>query len=60
VTGQRKAAVQRLKQARAELDEPAAEEIAQYGRGNVPETDEFLRRNRAVVEAEKGVPWYRR
>jgi hypothetical protein len=34
--------------------------IADYAAGVVWETDEFLRFNRAVAEAERGVPWWRR
>jgi hypothetical protein len=34
--------------------------VKQHGRHNVPETDETDRLQRAVVDAEKNVPWWRR
>ena len=45
------------RKARRDLDDNDREE---QRRGIRHETDEFLRLNEAVIEAEKKVPWWRR
>jgi hypothetical protein len=53
----KQAAVERYMKARRALDENA---IRDYHAGIDWETPEFLRLNRAVFEAGRGVPWWRR
>lgn len=62
---EREAAVQRLRQARRELEEFGEREIAKWGKGNCPESEEYHRLSDAVADAEKNavdkrVPWWGR
>lgn len=61
---EKKAARQRLKSAREALDANYERELsAARARGEKyigEETDEYLRLNQAVIDAEKDVPWWRR
>ena len=57
MNGPRQAAIERYTAARRALDENA---LADHAAGIAWETDEFLRLNRAVADAERGVPWWRR
>lgn len=50
-------AVARYRAAKQALRENAARELAA---GITHETDEYLRLNAAVIEAEKHAPWWRR
>ncbi len=52
-----RAAAERYAKARRALDTNAIED---YAAGIDYETPEFLRLNRAVFDAERGVPWWRR
>ncbi len=38
----------------------ARENLARVSSQSTEETDAYLEANSAVIEAEKGVPWYRR
>jgi hypothetical protein len=49
---EKRAALQRLRLARAELE--------RISRESRDETPEYLAANRRVIEAEKAVPWWRR
>lgn len=49
--------VEKLKAAKAAL---RANQRAEQAAGITHETDEYLRLNRAVIEAEKDVAWWRR
>jgi len=55
--GQRRAAIARYKAARKALNDNAERERAA---GITQETDEYLRLNAAVVDAERDVPWIHR
>ncbi len=52
-----RAAIERYTQARRALD---LNSITDYDAGINEETPEFLRLNREVIEAERGVSWWRR
>jgi hypothetical protein len=61
---EKKAAIKKHKDARAALDANYEKEL-KAARANGQkyigeETDEYLRLNRAVVDAEKDIAWYRR
>jgi hypothetical protein len=48
-----KAAVAALNDQRNELADFMEAEVQYWGKGNVPESDEYLRLNRAVIDAEE-------
>ncbi len=54
---ERKAAIQRYRDARRELDRV---DRADRKAGRRDETDAYLAANDRVIDAEKGVPWWRR
>jgi hypothetical protein len=56
----RQAALATYRAARRELEEFGEREIARWGRGNVPESDEYLRLNQAVLDAKAApnLPWH--
>lgn len=54
---EQRAAEERLRQARDELERVSRQERA---KGIDYETPDYWRANKAVVEAEKSVPWWRR
>lgn len=62
--GETREAVKAYKAARKALNDNYERELGEArakGRKYIgEETDEYLRLNRAVVEAEKNVPWWRR
>lgn len=58
------AAVREHKAARADLEKLGKRQHAEWkakgGKGGVPENPAYWKANDRVIDAEKGVPWYRR
>lgn len=56
----RKAANDKLREARRQLEEFGEQQIKIHGKGNVPESPEYHRLNQAVIDAEPAASWWLR
>jgi hypothetical protein len=53
-------AIKAYRDAKADLEACGERDVAEYGWGNCPETDEYLEPNSRVIEAERNIPYWRR